>query len=115
MGLLSRLEEEIYDYKQRLATVEAVSRNRLETILLIHGCYFDACFEAESILFDLSKAEAERDRLKDENDRLRKTLEEIRDDRSFGDNAAPLLRSIAKLELIRIAKTALREVDGGED
>jgi chromosome segregation ATPase len=66
-----------YDYEklqQRLATVEAVSRNRLETILLIHGCYFDACFEAESILFDLSKAEAERDQAIKEIGRIGREL-----------------------------------------
>jgi chromosome segregation ATPase len=74
MGLLSRLEEEIYDYKQRLVTVEAVSRNRLETILLIHGCYFDACSEAESILFDLSKAEDERDQAIKEIGRIGREL-----------------------------------------
>ena len=60
--------------QQRLATAEAVSRNRLETILLIHGCYFDACSEADSILFDLSKAEAERDQAIKEIERIGREL-----------------------------------------
>jgi hypothetical protein len=120
MGLLSRLEEEIYDYKQRLVTVEAVSRNRLETILLIHGCYFDACSEAESILFDLSKAEDERDQaIKEigrigrelgttqaERDRIKEAIKEFSDKWKYYDS-----KTITGLDDLR---AALREVDGVE-
>lgn len=61
IGLLQLKNEQL---QQRLATVETVCSNRLETILLLHNCYRDACSEAESILSDLRKLEAERDWLK---------------------------------------------------
>ena len=119
--------------KEREATVEAISKNRLETILLLHGCYLDACSEADSILSDLGKLEAECDRLTDrikeledalaeeitlsdsleadiarlqaQNERFRNALKNIYDEMDYDNSNGGYAFDIAKQAL---------EVDGGK-
>ena len=133
---------EYENIQQRLATAEAVSRNRLETILLLHDCYRDACSEAESILSDLRKLEAERDELQrrcesyksaydailadlrimeqklndleDERDRLKWNNKRFCDALEKIANAWPFDWGNANL-IVETAKAALREVDGGKE
>lgn len=86
------------ELQQRLATVEAVSRNRLETILLLHDCYRDACSEADSILSDLRKLEAERDQLTDRIKELEDDLaEEIGMTDALFDDVRRLVDLLSKI------------------